>query len=56
VFVDDPDAHFERACAAGAVVVQAPADGADGVRGYYVEDPEGFVWGFSSYRAGAFFG
>lgn len=52
VVVDDPDAHFERASAAGAIVLQLPQDAPYGARGYYAEDPEGFVWGFSNYRPG----
>jgi uncharacterized glyoxalase superfamily protein PhnB len=52
VLVDEPDAHFARATAAGATVLQPPQDTPYGARGYYVQDPEGFVWGFSNYRAG----
>jgi uncharacterized glyoxalase superfamily protein PhnB len=52
VCVPDPDAHHEKAAAAGAQVLQPPHDTAYGARGYYVQDPEGFVWGFSNYRPG----
>ena len=50
VVVDDPDAHHARAAAAGAVIVQAPADTSYGARSYLAQDPEGFLWGFSTYR------
>ncbi len=50
VRLDDPDAHFERACAAGATIVQPPATTPYGARAYWARDPEGFLWGFSTYR------
>ena len=49
VWVDvdgDIDARFERAKAAGAHVVQEPADQFYGSRTYRVLDPEGHVWNF----------
>jgi uncharacterized glyoxalase superfamily protein PhnB len=50
VVVPDPDAHHERAVAAGAEILTAPHDneGYPG-RGYDVLDPEGHVWSFSDY-------
>lgn len=53
VFVDDPDAHFARAKAAGAVVLQELKDEAFGSRGYVVADLEGHHWYFGTYRPGA---
>jgi uncharacterized glyoxalase superfamily protein PhnB len=48
VDVDDVDAHFERAKAAGATMLSEPEDVPDaGVRHYRVEDPEGHRWMFS---------
>ena len=53
VHVADPDAHHARATAAGTKILQPPADTPYGARGYYAEDPEGFLWGFSTYRPGS---
>jgi uncharacterized glyoxalase superfamily protein PhnB len=50
VVVDDPDDHHAKAAAAGAAIVQAPADTSYGARSYLTQDPEGFLWGFSTYR------
>jgi len=50
VVVDDPDAHHAKAAAAGATIVQPPTDTSYGARSYLSQDPEGFLWGFSSYR------
>ena len=47
--VADPDAHFTRAKDAGARTIRPPHDTPWG-RGYYVHDPEGFIWGFSTYK------
>ena len=52
VYLEDPDAHCARAVAAGARILQAPEDTPYGARGYYAEDAEGFLWGFSTYRPG----
>lgn len=41
------DQHFARAVAAGAVVIQEPADQPYGDRRYGVEDPEGHRWYFA---------
>ena len=50
VVVPDPDAHHERAAAAGATVLEAPQanDGYPG-RSYNVRDPEGNCWNFGNY-------
>jgi uncharacterized glyoxalase superfamily protein PhnB len=48
VFVDDADAAMERAVAAGAVVVTAPATHAFGQRGGRVRDPFGNIWWVSA--------
>ena len=47
--VDDPDAHYERAVAAGAEIVVAIQDESYGGRGFSCRDPEGHVWSFGSY-------
>jgi len=52
VRVDDPDALFANATAEGAVVVHAPETTHYGARSCWVRDPEGFLWGFSTYRPG----
>ena len=50
VVVDDPDAHHERAVAAGAEVLQGLTDQDYGSREYTARDPEGNVWSFGTYR------
>ena len=45
VEVEDVDAHFERAKAAGAVILSEPRDNPAG-RLYRAEDPEGHRWMF----------
>ena len=50
VVVDDPDAHYERAVAAGAEIVRDLKDEDYGSRGYTARDPEGNVWSFGTYR------
>ena len=45
VYVDDVDAHYARARAAGAAILSAPEDGPP-ARRYRVEDPEGHRWMF----------
>lgn len=47
VFVDDVDAHFERAEREGAAVLSAPTDQPWGVRSYAALDPEGHQWEFA---------
>lgn len=49
VVVDDPDAHFERAGAAGAEILQGLTDEDYGSRGYTAKDPEGNTWNFGTY-------
>ena len=48
--VDDPDAHFARAAAAGAETVMEPTDQPYGSREYAARDPEGHVWCFGTYQ------
>jgi uncharacterized glyoxalase superfamily protein PhnB len=47
VFVDDVDAHFEKAKAAGATIVEDLHETEYGERQYGVEDLEGHHWLFS---------
>jgi uncharacterized glyoxalase superfamily protein PhnB len=49
VVVEDPDAHFERARAAGAEIVEQPTDRDYGSREYTARDPDGNVWTFGTY-------
>jgi uncharacterized glyoxalase superfamily protein PhnB len=42
----DIDAHFARAKAAGAVIIQEPANQFYGARTYRAVDPEGHLWTF----------
>jgi uncharacterized glyoxalase superfamily protein PhnB len=49
VYVDDVDAHAERARKAGAHLLSEPEDKAYGSRGYRVEDLEGHRWMFSQH-------
>jgi uncharacterized glyoxalase superfamily protein PhnB len=44
---DGIDAHFQRARAAGAVIVREPEDQFYGDRSYMAKDPEGHVWSFA---------
>ena len=48
--VDDPDAHCERARAAGATITREPSDMDYGSREYGARDPEGYHWSFGTYR------
>jgi uncharacterized glyoxalase superfamily protein PhnB len=47
VLVDDVDAHFERAKAAGAEILREPRNEEYGERRYDVVDPEGQRWYFA---------
>ena len=47
VYVDDVDAHCERARAAGAEIIEEPADQPYGDRRYGARDPEGHRWYFA---------
>jgi uncharacterized glyoxalase superfamily protein PhnB len=50
VIVDDPDAHCERAKAAGAEIVMELTDQDYGSRDYTARDLEGHLWTFGTYR------
>jgi uncharacterized glyoxalase superfamily protein PhnB len=54
VFVEDPDAHYSIAVAAGARVVRELRTEEYGARGYMALDPEGHLWYFGNYRPGEF--
>lgn len=45
-YVDDVDAHFAQAKAAGATIVAEPEDQFYGDRMYRAKDPEGHDWSF----------
>jgi PhnB protein len=47
VYVDDVEAHFERAKAAGAEIVMEPTDQEYGDRRYDAKDHEGHFWSFA---------
>ena len=49
VVVDEIDAHYQRAMAAGAEIVMEIADQEYGGRLYSAKDPEGYLWNFGSY-------
>jgi uncharacterized glyoxalase superfamily protein PhnB len=49
IVVDEPDALFERARAAGATVVRELEDKDYGSRDFVVRDPEGVYWSFGTY-------
>ena len=48
VHVDDVDAHYERARAAGARIDSQPVDQPYGQREYGARDPEGHRWWFAT--------
>jgi uncharacterized glyoxalase superfamily protein PhnB len=48
VFVDDVDAHYQRARAAGAEIESPPADQPYGQREYSAKDLEGNHWYFAT--------
>jgi uncharacterized glyoxalase superfamily protein PhnB len=48
--LDDPDAHYKRAAAAGAEIVMELTDQPYGSRDYAARDAEGNVWCFGTYR------
>jgi uncharacterized glyoxalase superfamily protein PhnB len=48
--LDDPDAHYKRAAAAGAEIVMELTDQPYGSREYAARDAEGHVWCFGTYR------
>ena len=49
VAVDDSDAVYERARAAGAKILEEPTDRDYGSRDFICADPEGNVWSFGTY-------
>ena len=49
VYVDDVEAHFRRAKAAGAKILEEPKDQFYGDRRYGAEDPEGHQWFFAQH-------
>ncbi|MDW6020446.1 VOC family protein [Mesorhizobium sp. BAC0120] len=49
VAVDDADAAFARAKAAGAKILEEPVDRDYGSRDFICADPEGNVWSFGTY-------
>jgi PhnB protein len=49
VYVDDVDAHYEHAKAAGAEIVREPEDQFYGDRSYGATDPEGHEWYFATH-------
>ena len=51
VVVEDIDAHYERAKAAGAEIVRDLHDTDYGSRDYMARDPEGRLWAFGTYQA-----
>ncbi len=51
VVVEDIDAHYARAKAAGAEIVRELHDTDYGSRDYMARDPEGRLWGFGTYQA-----
>ncbi|MEQ8766527.1 MAG: VOC family protein [Planctomycetota bacterium] len=48
-YVDDVDAHFERARAEGAIVIAEPEDQFYGDRSYRAMDLEGHRWSFATH-------
>lgn len=54
VYVGDPDAHCEKALAAGARLVRPLRTEDYGARGYMALDPEDHVWYFGNYRPGEY--
>jgi uncharacterized glyoxalase superfamily protein PhnB len=50
VAVDDVDAHYARAKAAGTQIVRELADTSYGAREYSARDPDGHLWSFGTYR------
>lgn len=48
IYVDDVDSHCKIAAAAGATILETPADQNYGDRRYGAKDPEGHVWYFAT--------
>ena len=53
VVVEDADAHYARAVAAGAEIVRELEDTPYGSRDYSARDPEGHLWNFGTYQPSA---
>ncbi len=53
VVVEDPDAHHDRAVAAGATIVRELTDQSYGSREYSARDVEGNLWSFGTYDPAA---
>jgi len=53
VYVEDVDAHCERARAAGAEIVRGPEETDYGSREYTARDLDGHLWSFGTYRPNA---
>ena len=53
VYLQDVDAHCERARAAGAEIVRGPEETDYGSREYTARDLEGHLWSFGTYRPNA---
>lgn len=51
-YVDDVDAHYARALAAGATITAEPHE-EHGMRSYRASDPEGYRWVFTTVLEGA---
>ena len=51
VEVDDVEAHYARAAAAGATILREPEEPGTGFRIYSAEDPEGHRWMFGQRSA-----
>jgi uncharacterized glyoxalase superfamily protein PhnB len=49
IVVDDADAHYRNAKAAGADIILDINDDDHGGRGYACRDPEGHIWSFGTY-------
>lgn len=50
VYVDEVDAHYERAKSAGAKIVYPPEDTEWGTRRYRALDLDGYEWSFGTYK------
>lgn len=48
--VDDIEAHYARAVAAGAEILRPLAETPYGAKEYTARDPEGHLWSFGTYR------
>ena len=53
VYLEEVDAHCERARAAGAEIIRGPENTDYGSREYTARDLEGHLWSFGTYRPSA---